>query len=143
MIRMGFDTDIMEIRRRNLRTLIAQWGSPTALAKKLKLSGPSYLSQMVGGHRPLTEKTARKLEQQLGLKVGWLDETQAAGDRAASVDDTLIARVVMVVGETLKEAGVTVAPDKFAELVTLVYGEASRTGAIDEKLVQRLVQLMR
>lgn len=47
------------IRKENLRLLLIQWGGPTNLAKKLKYSGPSYLSQLLSGNRPFSEKTAR------------------------------------------------------------------------------------
>ena len=54
--------DAQTTRLKNLKLLVRQWGGPASLAKKLKLSGPSYLSQLLSGHRPITEKTARKFE---------------------------------------------------------------------------------
>lgn len=140
-------TDVFDIRLANLKSLIVQWGGPTSLAKKLEFSGPSFLSQMVGGIRPLTEKTARKIEQKLGLAPGWMDQdhdTSGNTVRAAAIDDSLITKTVSLVGAKLQESNIQVRPDKFAELVSLAYGEACRSGGnLDENFVGRLVQLMR
>ncbi len=140
-------TDVFDIRLANLKSLIVQWGGPTSLAKKLELSGPSFLSQMVGGIRPLTEKTARKVEQKLGLAPGWMDQdhdTPGNTLRAAAIDDSLITKTVSLVGAKLQESNLQLRPDKFAELVSLAYGEACRSGGtLDENFVERLVQLMR
>lgn len=135
--------DIMAIRRANLRLLIAQWGGPSTLAKKLDLSGPSYLSQLIVGHRPITEKTARKYEADLGLPARWLDEERHTNGKPAKVDDQLVTRVVMLVGAVLQEAKLTVKPAKFADLVTMAYEEALRTGELDEGYVKRLINLTR
>jgi len=43
-----------ERRRVNLWLLTAQWGNATTLAGKLGHSGPSYISQMLSGLRPIT-----------------------------------------------------------------------------------------
>ena len=51
--------DVMDTRRAKLKLLTGSQ-TPTALAKLLGYSGPSYISQMIGGHRPITEKTARR-----------------------------------------------------------------------------------
>lgn len=136
-------TDVLEIRRTNLKVLIAQWGGPTSLAKKLKLSGPSYLSQIVGGSRPVTERTARKLEKELGLGSGWMDINHETDAKPASLDDSLVTRAILLVGTSLAEIGITVAPTKFAEIVTLVYGEAERSGRLDEQLAHRIVNLLK
>jgi DNA-binding transcriptional regulator YdaS (Cro superfamily) len=64
---MAKKRDMQEVRRASLKVLIAQWGGPTSLAKKLGLSGPSYLSQLLSGLRPITEKCARKTEDALEL----------------------------------------------------------------------------
>ena len=66
--------DILSRRVQNLRVLVSRHGGTSSLAKKVKLSGPSYISQILSGVRPLTEKTARKFEVQLGLAMGWLDD---------------------------------------------------------------------
>ena len=134
--------DIFATRLQNLRALLTQWGGPTSLSRKLKLSGPSYLSQVVGGNRPMTEKTARKWEQQLGLISGWFD-VEHAGLVTPQIDTALITRCITLVGHPLDEAHLTVESEKFAEIANLVYQEAVRSGSIDETLVQRIVKLMR
>ena len=135
--------DVTDTRVANLRTLSAQWGGPSSLAKKLKLSGPSYISQLISGTRPVTEKTARKFEQLLGLAVGWLDQDHQGAGKPAKLDDTLITKAITLVGEAVNENSVNVAPDKFAEIVSLVYGEAQRSGRLDEQLAQRIVHLLK
>lgn len=135
--------DTMDVRRANLRLLIAQWGGPSTLAKKLRLSGPSYLSQLVGGHRPVTEKTARQFESALDLPLGWLDDERHSNGKPARVDDDLVTRVVMLVGAALEDAKLTVKPAKFADLVAMAYEEAVRTGELGEQYVKRLVKLTR
>lgn len=135
--------DVTDLRVLNLRTLSAQWGGPSSLAKKLKLSGPSYISQLIGGTRPITEKTARKFEQQLGLAAGWLDQDHDGGGKPAKLDDTLITKAITLVGVTVNETGVTVRPDQFSEIVSIVYGEAQRSGRLDEGLIRRIVHLLK
>jgi hypothetical protein len=133
----------MDVRRAKLRSLIAQWGGPSPLAKKLKLSGPSYLSQLLSGHRPITEKTARQFENELGLPPGWMDDERHTNGKPATVDDDLVTRVVLLVGAALEEAKLTVKPAKFADLVAMAYDEAIRTGELSEMFVKRLINLTR
>lgn len=67
-------------RLRKLQTLIDKFGGPSALAKRLKHKNASFLVQMAGPNptRPITEKTARKIEFALDLPIGWLDSTDEA-----------------------------------------------------------------
>lgn len=67
--------DIYEIRKANLRVLMEDAGGPNNLAKRLSLSNPSFLSHLAGPRpsRNITEKTARKIEQTMGLSENWLD----------------------------------------------------------------------
>lgn len=132
----------LELRKANLQLLIKQWGGATNLAKKLKHAGPSYLSQFTSTGRPITEKTARRIEEQLGLAIGWLDVDHTA-EQVPAVNQTLVTKVVLVVGATLEDAGLTVSPTKFADLVALVYEEAAKTGQVDEALVQRLIRILK
>lgn len=133
----------MDQRRRNLRLLAAQWDGPTGLARKLGLAGPSYISQLTGGQRPFTEKTARKIEQQMKLPAGWLDANHKEPERPARVDEQLVRRVVVTVGAVLNEMGVQVGHDVFADIVELVHEDAARRGEVDEQFVQRVVRLTR
>lgn len=69
-----FVKHLVEVRRRNLRTLAEKEGA-AKLAELLGHSNPSFMSQMIGPNptRPVSELTARKIEEQLGLAVGHLD----------------------------------------------------------------------
>lgn len=135
--------DVATLRVANLRLLVEQWGGPTTLAKKLQLSGPSYLSQLVGGNRPLTEKTARTWEAKLDLSIGWFDTDHAEEvARADDVSQPLISKAIMAVGAALEDAQTTVNSRKFAELVSLVYEQAKRNGGVDEGYVNRLIRLL-
>jgi len=60
------------IRLNNLRRLVAGYESQQAFAEVAGLS-VQYLNQLLGGHRNIGEKTARKIEVALRLEVGWLD----------------------------------------------------------------------
>lgn len=135
--------DVMALRVTNLRALSAQWGGPTSLAKKLKYAGPSYVSQLYTGVRPITEKTARKIEQILGLSVGWMDQDHGSSTAAAELDETVLARVIALVKATLDENHITVSSEKQAEIVSWVYTTASKTGAVDENLIRRIVGIIR
>lgn len=133
----------MEQRVKNLRDLSREWGGPTSLAKKLKLSGASYICQLIAGHRPVTEKSARRFERELGLPSGWFDIDHDEGGNKSALDDSLVARAITLVATVASEKGVTVAPEKLADIVSLVYGEAQRSGRLDEQLVNRIISLLK
>ncbi|MEY4402304.1 MAG: hypothetical protein RIR91_339 [Verrucomicrobiota bacterium] len=65
---------LADTRRANLRRLADQHGA-TALALKIGYSNVSFLCQMIGPNprRPVTERTARLIEDILGLEPGWMD----------------------------------------------------------------------
>lgn len=132
----------IDIRRKALALLAEQWGGPTNLAKKLDVT-PSYVSQMLAGNRPITEKAAAKIEEKLGLATGFMSTRHTESPAPAPIDDELVTRVIMTVGEHAEEAGLILAPSKFAEVVTLVYEEATRTRTIDEAYIARVLKLLR
>lgn len=84
-----------EVRRQQLQKLIAQQGSSRKLSQLLGYSNASFLTQMAGPSptRDVTEKTARKIEQTLGLPEKWLDSLNDAFDQSS--------RPVIDVAETL------------------------------------------
>lgn len=84
---------VIAIRKANLRLLLQQWEGPSTLAKKLGYAGPSYLSQIVGGHRPITEKTARDIEAKLDLPAGWMDRDKSG--ESGRVDNAQVADAVI------------------------------------------------
>jgi plasmid maintenance system antidote protein VapI len=138
--------DIHDIRKRNFKALVTQWNGPTNLAKELGYNGPSYVSQMVSGNRPITEKTARQIEGKLNLTTGVLDRDNslsAKGTRPAAVDTQMISRIISLVTTTLQESGMRLQPDKFAELVAMVYEDAQERGHADEKLINRVIGLLK
>jgi len=65
---------LVDARRKNLRRLADQHGA-TRLSEMLGHKSVSFFSQMVGpkARRVVTERTARTIEQRLGLEPGWLD----------------------------------------------------------------------
>ncbi len=60
------------MRRSNLQRLLLRYDPQQALADAVGLS-VQYLNQLLGGHRNIGEKTARKIEKSLKLDLGWLD----------------------------------------------------------------------
>lgn len=141
---MAKKRDMQEVRRAALKVLIAQWNGPTSLAKKLGLSGPSYLSQLLSGARPVTEKCARKFEAQLDLSQGWMDqEHDDTKAKPAPVDTHLVTAVIKMVGACLEEASMQVKPEKFSDLVAMAYEETLAHGGPSEAFIKRLIKLIR
>ena len=71
--------DIKLVRRLNLKAVLdnaMQLGIATNAADfcKQKNVEPSYISQLINGHRNIGERSARNLEHNLGLNPGALDE---------------------------------------------------------------------
>ena len=130
--------DVAPIRIENLKLLLVQWGGPTVLARKLHYSGPSYLSQLLSGNRPFTEKTARTIEATLDLPALWLDRKHSA---TTDIDPELLASVVSLVQAMLPNKGIP-APRQISEVITLVYEQAKESGTVDEEYVKRLVKLI-
>lgn len=136
--------DLQALRKKNLRALIKQWEGPTNLAKKLQYSGPSYLSQLTGPHKPITEKTARFIEATVGLPSGWLDmdHTTQTG-QLTRVDTSLINRVMLSVSGALDDAGLRLTPIRMADLVSLVYECATEKGEVDDEFIARLIKIIK
>lgn len=128
-------------RRENLRRLIEQWGGPSTLAQKLGYSNASFVVQMAGPNpiRDVSEKTARKIEKQLGLPEGSLD--QKAVKSAPKVKLTLLQSVVEYAAQQCQVAGVTLTHAKFANLVTMIYQDAEQHGGIREVFAKSLIEL--
>lgn len=137
-------TDLQAVRKRNLRALIRQWDGPTNLAKKLRYSGPSYLSQLIGSAKPITEKTARTIESALELPVGWLDADRTGQvGHVGRLDTALVSRAMLSVSAALEDAGVSVSPARMAGLVGLVYEHAfEHQGEISDEYTRRIVKLL-
>lgn len=79
-----------DLRRINLDRLIGNHGVHGRIAEFAKANGldPSYLSQLLNGHRNLGEKAARNIEESLSLPSGHLDkmlDEDAAQDTAQTI----------------------------------------------------------
>lgn len=64
-------------RKSRLKQLVSDAESISAFARKYGFD-PTYISQMLHGHRNIGEKTARKIEQATGKPLGWLDDVGAS-----------------------------------------------------------------
>lgn len=151
---------IYEIRRDNLRIVVAQRGA-TSVAKACGYNGPSYISQMAGRNptRPITEDNARKFEVGLGLTKGWLDiERDNFGnplvgnahppvEREAPiplnmVDVNRFTEVATLVRDLANERKAQLTPAKFTEIVSLVYEDFSKTPEAMRNYAKRLISLI-
>lgn len=138
------------VRRARLRLMTEERGGLTRLSKQLGYANPSFLSQMIGPDptREITEKTARKIEETLGLPAGELDRTPQSGAaemaRAADPTVSLVADVIRIVGSECEKEGVAPTPLKFSEIVALAYADsAEHGGAPRPEHVKQLVRLLR
>lgn len=143
-------TGLTANRRENMRRLIADRGLKP-LAAALGYKNSSYLVQMCGPHpiRPVSEANARRYEEALGLAAGTLDldpsldpgrpasdawdgtdrrAKPAASPVVAGTDTPVIAEVVRVTTQMIGEAGLTMTPERFANMVTLVLADAREHG---------------
>jgi hypothetical protein len=132
-----------DVRKRNLQSLIRKFNGPTALAKHLGHASPSFLSQLANGFRPITEKTVRKIEKQLGMPQGWFDVDHQNSPTGASPFPPMMDAVLLAVTEELQAQGVSVPPTKMVELVALVYEQSQATGTVDPAQVRRIISLLR
>ncbi len=136
--------ELQTLRKKNLRTLIKQWDGPTKLAKELRYTGPSYLSQMIGPNKPITETTARGIEDVLSLAPGWMDMDHTAQpvepvENRVYADTTLINDVMVSVMAVLGNTASV--PPCLPGLVSLAYEHAAAHGRVDADYIDRLVKL--
>ena len=62
-----------ENRKLALKRLINASGNSVADFCRSHDLDPSYISQLLNGHRNIGEKAARKIEEKAGLETGFLD----------------------------------------------------------------------
>lgn len=141
---------LSDVRRDNLRVVIDRMGGGTKVAAKMGYRNGSFLSQMVGPNpsREITEKTARRMEADLGLTPGALDvepqDQPVAAPAAAGLPTSVIADVIRLLGSVLVEEKVTLSPDKFADVAALAVEDAAdRGGKPREAHVRSLVRLVK
>jgi hypothetical protein len=164
--------NVSDVRRTNIRALVDERGGLSKLSRALGYKNPSFLSQMTsvaGPTREVTERTARRIEEALGLPTGYLDQVHdvpvrapratapdivaktPTGVLAADVKRTPVSDesvqffvdVVRAVGAACDEAGVNLAPGKFADLILMVVSDSAERGAPREDRVKQLVHLLR
>ena len=150
-------TKINDHRIENLRRLMREHDGPSALAAKLDYANGSFLVQMAGPNpsRPITEATARKIEEKLKLPVGYMDEVHEpaatakvyamphtpAPTNAAPMD---VSSVVMTVMQLLAERGIAQPdPQRFADLVALAFADATEHGGVRRDYLVKLCNLVR
>lgn len=133
---------IQEVRRANLRRLLGERGGTTSLAKALGHAGPSYLSQLISAARPISEKTARKIEEQLQLPERALDRAPGEPLPFSGTDRQLLAESVRVVGAELDRVKLKLSPERYARLVALVYESSVHAGGVDAANVAKLIELI-
>ena len=145
---------VSDIRRANIRQLIQERGGLTSLSNALGYKNPSFLSQMTGPRpsRDVTEKTARRIEQVLGLGAGSLDRQKSAYAPIQAQPDpspeheaavAMVADVIRVVGLACADEGLQLGPAKFAEIVALAFGDAAERGQPRADRVKQLVRLLK
>jgi hypothetical protein len=142
-------SDISEIRRENLRLQIERHGA-TKLASMLGYRQPSFLTQMAGPNpsRDITEKTARRFEQDLNLELGALDlplGSDMSGPQAATLAQSaeMVTDVVRLVGAICEAEGVELSMMKFADVVALAYVDTAEHGAARPDRIKQIVRLLK
>ena len=143
---------IHEIRRENMRDVVDKHpdGGTTAVAKRLGYRNASFLSQQIGPNptREITEKSARRYEEELGLPKGFLDVDR----NTPAVDTTpvlgitadLVADVVRLVGSVLQAEALVVQPKQFGDITALALTDAVEHGNKPrESYVKQVAQLLK
>lgn len=77
--------DERDRRVRALRRLVDEAGGAAALARRHPGIDPSYVSQLLNGHRAFGERAARAMEDRLGLAHGALDLDDSGKQSAVQV----------------------------------------------------------
>ncbi len=130
----------------NLRAVAARYEQQSDLAKALDWT-PSYLSQLIGPNpsRPITERTARSIEQTLKLAPGLLDGEGAPPEVQGAVSADLLDDVMIKVDTALDMAGWKLSDEKYRHLVSHLYKTASKRGDIQvsREEVDTLLRLVR
>lgn len=130
----------------NLRAVAARYEQQNDLAKALDWT-PSYLSQLIGPNpsRPITERTARSIEQTLKLAPGLLDAEGPPPEVRDAVSGDLLDDVMIKVDSALRDAGVRLPEEKYRHLVSHLYRTASSRGAdkVERADVEALIRLVK
>lgn len=136
-----------DVRRENLRRVVRELGGHAAVAKRLKLAGSSWVSQLIQGIRPFTEKTARKFEKGLGLRPGVLDipgSLDGLSRDAGLVNRDVpgIAEALACVNSLLSARKQTLTTEKFGIVIEIVFSQGVKHGTIDAELAEKILDLI-
>ena len=77
--------EIKMVRVEKLKSFVQEKGGPAAVARKFNDVDASYLSQLINGHRPFGEKSARNLENKFSLPPLYFDTLEAQQERGLYV----------------------------------------------------------
>src|SRR5260221_498845 len=83
------EMEIKEIRLLNLNLLIERHGGQAELAKALKMK-PSIISNIVTGVKNMGRTIARRIDTELELGTGWMDQLQAEAPERDKIRDQLL-----------------------------------------------------
>ena len=79
---------IREIRRDNLIRLLGSYKSKRQFAESVGLA-PAHVSQLANGVRDMGEEVARRIEQALGLSIGFMSLTPDVPAQAPTIEPEL------------------------------------------------------
>jgi hypothetical protein len=147
----GMKIESAETRKLNLRRIADKFGGPSALAAKLGYANPSFLVQMIGPNpsRRVSERTARKMEEQLGLLPFTLDEQSGAaqggtqaGTAPSPIHADALAKAMDDVAAVCTDLRTTLPTAKFSDVVAFAYREVAERGRPpDREFIKRLILL--
>ena len=67
---------VMETQKKRvekLRVLVEKAGGIAAFVRQYNGIDPTYISQLLNGHRSFGERAARNMESKIGVEQGWFD----------------------------------------------------------------------
>ena len=104
---------ICEVRKRNLETLISEYGSLRALAESIGHTSTAQISQWrksapdskTGKPRVVSNKSARNIELKCGKPEGWMDELSHTTVVVEVTPQAALAIEVTWLYENISEAG--------------------------------------
>lgn len=72
-------------RTEKLRALVTKAGGIAAFTRQHNGIDPTYISQLLNGHRSFGERAARNMEAKIGVKPGWFDIEHHANVEPVSI----------------------------------------------------------
>lgn len=88
-----FLMDVKAIRVQKLKDFVSSKGGAAAVARTHDGVDASYLSQLINGHRPFGEKSARKMERLCQLPHLYFDNLAAQQDQADYIVQQLLQKM--------------------------------------------------